>query len=101
MNTVEDAIAEVYKQESAKILAVLTRLFGTDNFSLAEDVLQDAFSKALFYWKENEIHENPPAWIITTAKNLAIDNLRSNKAKIKLSNDLAYFLERNGQSTTP
>ena len=93
MNTVEDAIAEVYKQESAKILAVLTRLFGTDNFSLAEDVLQDAFSKALFYWKENEIPENPSAWIIQTAKNLAIDNLRSNKARIKLSNDLAHLLE--------
>ena len=93
MKTVEDAIAEVYKQESAKILAVLTRLFGTDNFSLAEDVLQDAYSKALVDWQEKGIPDNPPAWIITTAKNLAIDNLRSNKAKIKLSNDLAYFLE--------
>ena len=92
MRDVEATIAEVYKTDSAKILAVLTRLFGTENFSLAEDVLQDAFSKALIHWLEKGIPENPSAWIIQSAKNLAIDNLRSNKAKIKLSNDLAHSL---------
>ena len=92
MNNVELSIAEVYKTDSAKVLAVLTRLFGPDNFSLAEDVLQDAFSKALTHWQEKGIPENPSAWIIQTAKNRAIDSLRSNKAKIKLSNDLAHTL---------
>lgn len=92
MNDVELTIAEVYKTDSAKILAVLTRLFGPDNFSLAEDVLQDAFSKALAHWKDKGIPENPSAWIIQTAKHRAIDSLRSNKAKIKLSNDLAHSL---------
>ena len=92
MSTLEDTIAEVYKTDSAKILAVLTRLFGIDNFSLAEDVLQDAFSKALVNWKSKGIPEKPSAWLIQSAKNLAIDNLRSNKAKIKLSNDLAHSL---------
>lgn len=92
MNEVELTIAEVYKVDSAKVLGVLTRLFGPDNFSLAEDVLQDAFSKALIHWQENGIPESPSAWIIQTAKNRAIDSLRSNKAKIKLSNDLAHSL---------
>jgi len=92
MNDVEQTISEVYKTDSAKILAVLTRLFGTDNFSLAEDVLQDAFSKAVVHWQENGLPENPSGWIIQTAKNRAIDSFRANKAKIKLSNDLAHSL---------
>ena len=92
MSPVELTLAEVYKADSAKILAVLTRLFGTDNFSLAEDVLQDAFSKALVHWQENGLPENPSGWIIQTAKNRAIDSFRANKAKIKLSNDLAHSL---------
>ena len=92
MNEVELAITHVYKTDSAKILAVLTRLFGFDNFSMAEDVMQDAFSKALSDWQKKGIPENPSAWIIQTAKNRAIDNIRSNKAKIKLSNDLAHSL---------
>ncbi|MGB1309770.1 MAG: RNA polymerase sigma factor [Leucothrix sp.] len=92
MTSVENTISEIYKSDSAKILAVLTRLFGTDNFSLAEDVLQDSFSKALTHWQAQGIPENPSAWIIQTAKNRAIDSFRSNKAKIKLSNDLAHSL---------
>lgn len=92
MSTVEQTISDVYKSDSAKILAVLTRLFGIDNFSMAEDVLQDAFSKALITWQGKGIPDNPSAWIIQTAKNRAIDSIRSNKAKIKLSNDLAHSL---------
>ena len=92
MSAVERVVAETYKTDSAKILAVLTRLFGPENFSLAEDVLQDAFSKALIHWKENGVPDNPSGWIIQTARNRAVDSFRSNKAKIKLSNDLAHSL---------
>lgn len=92
MNPVELTITKVYKADSAKILAVLTRLFGIGNFSLAEDALQDVFSKALIHWKEKGIPDNPSAWIIQAAKNSAIDGIRSNKAKIKLSDDLAHSL---------
>lgn len=100
MNDVENAIADIYKKDSAKILAVLTRLFGTDNFSLAEDALQDVFSKALLNWQEQGIPENPSAWIIKTAKNRAIDNIRSNKAKMKLSHDLAQTLNSEWSMTS-
>ena len=40
MNTVEQAISTFYKTESSKVLAVLTRIFGPEHFSLAEDALQ-------------------------------------------------------------
>jgi len=92
MISAEQTIAKIYKTDSAKILAVLTRLFGIDDFSLAEDVLQDAFSRALIDWRKNGIPDKPSAWVIQTAKNRAIDIIRSNKTRLKFSTDLAHSL---------
>ena len=86
-------ISRLYKQDSPKLLSVLTRAFGTHNFALAEDVLQDAFSKAWGEWRVKGVPENPNAWLLTTAKHKAIDVIRSQKTKTKFSNDLAYHLE--------
>lgn len=93
MNDIKTLIAQVYKSDSARLLAVLTRIFGSHNFELAEDTLQDAFSKALLHWQQKGIPENPSAWIIQTAKNQAIDSIRANKTKIKFADDLTQLLE--------
>ena len=74
-------------------MAVLTRIFGSHNFELAEDTLQDAFSKALIHWQQTGIPDNPSAWIIQTAKNQAIDAIRANKTKTKFADDLTRLLE--------
>jgi len=76
METLELQISEIYKKESARLLAVLVRIFGPSHFDLAEDVLQDAFSKALVHWRE-KMPGNPSGWIVQTAKNAAIDALRT------------------------
>ena len=86
-------ISKLYKQESSRLLGVLTRIFGTHNFSLAEDVLQDAFAKAWHEWQDKGIPANPAAWLLTTAKHQAIDVIRNQKMKIKFADDLAYHLE--------
>ncbi|MDQ6983945.1 MAG: sigma factor, partial [Ghiorsea sp.] len=86
-------ISKLYKQESPKLLGVLTRIFGTHNFSLAEDVLQEAFAKAWHDWQNKGIPANPSAWLLTTAKHQAIDVIRNQKTKIKFADDLAYHLE--------
>ena len=86
-------IAQIYKSDSARLLAVLTRIFGSHNFELAEDTLQDAFSKALIHWQQTGIPDNPSGWIIQTAKNLAIDTIRANKTKTKFADDLTRLLE--------
>ena len=93
MNTLETCIAKLYKTESAKILAVLTRIFGSHNLEMAEDVLQDAFAKALTQWQDGKLPDKPAAWIIRTAKNQAIDRIRANKTKLKFADDLALHLQ--------
>ena len=61
------------------MVAVLAKIFGTENFELAEDVVQDALISALESWKFNGIPDNPRAWLYRTARNKAIDIIRKNK----------------------
>jgi RNA polymerase sigma-70 factor (ECF subfamily) len=66
----------LFRRESSRMVAALTRIFGLHNLALAEDVVQDAFCRALEVWKARGIPENPSAWLMTTAKNRALDVLR-------------------------
>lgn len=93
MNELETHIAELYKTESVKILAVLTRIFGSHNLELAEDVLQDAFASALVHWQQDKLPDNPSAWLIRSARNQAIDRIRQNKTKLKFADDLTLHLQ--------
>ncbi len=69
-----EAVERVYRDERAAIVAGLIRLCG--DFSLAEDVVQDAFSRALEAWSEGGVPPNPAAWVATTARRRAIDDIR-------------------------
>lgn len=89
----ERAVERTYKEHSARILAVLVRVFGTQNLELAEDVLQGAFQKALHAWQEHGVPENPAAWILTAAKRQAIDVIRGQRTQRKFASDLADHLE--------
>ena len=66
----------LFRHEAGRMVAALTRLFGVHNLALAEDVVQDAFCRALEVWKLRGVPENPSAWLMATAKNRAIDILR-------------------------
>jgi RNA polymerase sigma-70 factor (ECF subfamily) len=69
------AIVEaVFKEEWGRSLAVLARVVG--DLDLAEDALQDAFTIALERWPREGEPANPGAWILTTARNRAIDHIR-------------------------
>jgi RNA polymerase sigma-70 factor (ECF subfamily) len=71
------AIRAVFKIESAKLIASLTRV--TRDIGQAEELAQDALVAALEHWPETGIPEKPAAWLLATAKNRAIDNLRRKK----------------------
>src|SRR3982751_656064 len=58
------------------MVTALTRVFGVHNLALAEDVVQDAICRALEVWKFRGVPENPAAWLMTAAKNRALDELR-------------------------
>jgi RNA polymerase sigma-70 factor (ECF subfamily) len=68
------ALAAVFREEWARAVAVLTRVLG--DLDRAEDAVQDAFEIALVRWERDGVPGNPGAWIITTARNRAIDRLR-------------------------
>src|SRR5678816_1010701 len=63
------------------------------NLELAEDVLQEAFRKAVVTWREEGVPENPAAWIMAAAKHQAIDAIRGQRTRRRFSDDLANHLE--------
>ena len=75
------------------MVAVLTRIFGVHNLELAEDVVQDAFCRAIEVWKFRGMPENPSAWLMTAAKNRALDVLRRERTTRTFAPELGRFIE--------
>ncbi len=71
---VAQAIADFYRTEWGRIVAILIRLVG--DFDLAEEAAQEAFAAAVNQWESSGIPDLPRAWIIRTARYKAIDRLR-------------------------
>src|SRR6185312_6034880 len=67
-------VEDVYRLESRRVFATLIRLLG--DFDLAEDALHDAFAAALKQWGRDGVPANPRAWLVSTGRFKAIDNMR-------------------------
>jgi RNA polymerase sigma-70 factor (ECF subfamily) len=67
-------IGQIFRAEYGRAVAVLTRTFG--DLDIAEDAVQDAFTVAVRRWPADGLPPSPAGWIITTARNRAIDRLR-------------------------
>jgi RNA polymerase sigma-70 factor, ECF subfamily len=72
-----DAVAAVYREEFGRSVAILARVLG--DLDLAEEAVQEAFAAALRRWPTDGVPSNPGAWIVTTARNRAIDRLRHDR----------------------
>ena len=72
-------LAAIFRAEHGRAVAVLTRVFG--DLEIAEDAVQDAFEAAVQKWPESGVPPSPAGWIITTARNRAIDRLRREAAR--------------------
>jgi RNA polymerase sigma-70 factor, ECF subfamily len=77
LSEVGKTINAVWRMESARLIAGLARV--VRDVGLAEELAQDALVTALEKWPETGIPDNPGAWLMTTAKNRAIDQLRHRK----------------------
>ncbi len=77
---------DLFRRESARLVAALTRVFGPTNLPLAEDVVQDALVSALSAWQLGA-PDDPRAWILRTAKNRAIDVMRRQRRLSALPDD--------------
>ena len=69
-----ERLAAVYAEEWPRCVAILTRVLG--DLERAEDAVQDAFTTALDRWPRTGIPDNPGAWIVSAARNRAIDRIR-------------------------
>jgi predicted RNA polymerase sigma factor len=88
-----DLHEHLFRHEAGRMTAVLTRLFGVHNLALAEDVVQDAFCRALEVWKIRGIPPNPSAWLMTTARNRALDMIRRERTARNFAPELTRLLE--------
>lgn len=75
------------------MVSALTRVFGMHNLALAEDVVQDALCRALEVWKYRGVPDNPSAWLMTAAKNRALDVLRRERTARTFAPEVARLLE--------
>lgn len=89
--TVQRQMEAIFCEQSRPAMATLIRLLG-GNFDLAEDALQDAFMAAATQWPKQGIPDNPRAWIISTARFKAIDQVRRQQRMHELSEPVLQSL---------
>src|SRR5215475_4803894 len=83
----------LFRRESGRMVAVLTRIFGFHNLALAEDVVQDAFCRAMEVWAFRGVPENPSAWLMAAARNRALDILRRERTARTHEPELSRMLQ--------
>jgi RNA polymerase sigma factor (sigma-70 family) len=93
------AIDAVWRIESAKVIAGLTRIVG--DVGIAEELAQDALVAALERWPASGIPRNPGAWLMATAKHRAIDHVRRDKMLARKHALLGYELEAEQERAGP
>ncbi|WP_416052120.1 RNA polymerase sigma factor [Cupriavidus basilensis] len=85
------AIEAVWRIESAKVIAHVARV--VRDVGLAEELAQDALVAALERWSETGVPDNPGAWLMTTAKNRALDHLRQQALHARKHEQIGHDLE--------
>src|SRR3954470_24961401 len=93
------AIQAVWRIESARLIAGLTRL--VRDVGLAEDFAQDALVAALEQWPESGVPDNPGAWLMAIAKRRAIDALRRKAILERKQEELGRELDVQLQADAP
>jgi RNA polymerase sigma factor (sigma-70 family) len=90
---VHQLIGHLFRHEAGKMAAVLTRLLGTENLEVAEDLVQDTLLKAMETWRFRGVPDNPSAWLYKVAHNSAIDWVRKNQSQSKVFGEYQMRLE--------
>lgn len=90
MENVNQLVDHLFRHESGKMIAVLTRLFGFPNYDTARDIVQETMLAALQQWSRHAVPDNPVGWLTHTAKNKTLDLLRRQKTLRQLTPELTY-----------
>lgn len=90
---INQLVENLFRHESGKLVAVLTKVLGAENIDLAEDVVQDAILEAISQWAYRGVPENPMGWLYNVAKYKAINYVNKNTIKRKYSTEAARLLQ--------
>ena len=83
----------LFRRESGRLVAALTRIFGVHNLALAEDVVQDAFCRAIDVWKVRGVPDNPGAWLMAVARHRALDIIRRERTARTFAPEISRMLD--------
>ena len=92
-------IDAIWRIESARIVAVVARI--VRDVGLAEELAQDALVAALEHWPVEGLPDNPAAWLMTTAKNKALDRIRQAALHRRRQEELGADLDALGEHVAP
>lgn len=82
-------IEHLFRQQSGKMFSILIRLFGFDNSSLIEDIIQETFLAAMKTWSIKGVPEQPEAWLMQVSKNKLINELKKRSNRTRLNERFA------------
>jgi len=85
-------VDHLFRYETGKLIAVLTRIFGTHNIELAEDVVQDTLLEAIKVWNYKGVPEYPVPWLYKVAKNKALNIINREKYKREYATEAGHVL---------
>jgi RNA polymerase sigma-70 factor (ECF subfamily) len=88
---VDADVADTFRQNWGRVVATLIRMTG--DWDLAEECAQDAFAQALARWPSDGVPRRPGAWILTAARNRAIDRLRRRNVESAKLREIAVIAE--------
>jgi RNA polymerase sigma factor (sigma-70 family) len=97
---VTQVVEHFFRHESGKMISTLTRIFGIEHLTRAEDVVQETLARALQTWPYYGIPRNPAAWITQVAKNLALDLIRREKLFHNKETEIARWIEQDSATAT-
>jgi RNA polymerase sigma factor (sigma-70 family) len=86
-------VDHLFRHQSGRMVAILTRLFGLQNLELAEDIFQDTLHQALQDWGLGGIPDNPEGWLMVVAKRKAINAIRRERFYRNFAGDMDALLK--------
>jgi RNA polymerase sigma factor (sigma-70 family) len=91
--SIHQTIDHLFRHESGKMIAVLSKLLGFQQLHMAEDIVQDTLLKAMTTWSYKGLPDNPAGWLYRVARNKAVDLIRREKTFRHLQPRLQYLLQ--------
>jgi len=96
---VSQVVEHLFRHEAGRMVAILTGIFGLEHLTLAEDVVQETLARALQTWPFYGVPENPSAWIMRVARNLALDAVRREKVFREKEPEIIRLMDREGAAS--